>query len=345
MRASQQRQRRGGLIRWRGWTDLTVWAPAAPPPQPFPAPPIGPTAQPCMLQTVSRPLGGQRQVSLSTELGACWHHGFAGFHGTSPPLKTGHALASPNSSSQALQVLEFWTPSPPTLTPASSTRPWRGRQTSPAGGNKESRSQCGIPSSHGASGMVQHSNPLRTFCAFRGSMGSSNRGIYGQIYPNGRTAAKVLLNTGAVEVPLGADADGTSRGTTPRQHTSRWIPLLQADKFKHTSPVSPSRPSGSHASIFFASFYSSSFPGGWQFPQPYPQPDHLSTAKETPKRQHREETPGYLWVSCPPPKRLSMPLKCQMPSRVLIPDADVPKPLDFFCFLPPSFILLVLDFV
>lgn len=234
MRASQQRQRRGGLIRWRGWTDLTVWAPAAPPPQPFPAPPIGPTAQPCMLQTVSRPLGGQRQVSLSTELGACWHHGFAGFHGTSPPLKTGHALASPNSSAQALQVLEFWTPTPPTLTPASSTRPWRGRQTSPAGGNKESRSQCGIPSSHCASGMVQHSNPLRTFCAFRGSMGSSNRGIYGQIYPNGRTAAKVLLNTGAVEVPLGADADGTSRGKTPRQHTSRWIPLLQADKFKHT---------------------------------------------------------------------------------------------------------------
>lgn len=231
MRALQQRQRRGGLIRWRGWTDLTVWAPAAPPPQPFPAPPIGPTAQPCMLQTVSRPLGGQRQVSLSTELGACWHHGFAGFHGTSPPLKTGHALASPNSLSQALQVLEFWTPTPPTLTPASSTRV---RQTSPAGGNKESRSQCGIPSSHGPSGMVQHSNPLRTFCAFRGSMGSSNRGIYGQIYPNGRTAAKVLLNTGAFEVPLGADADGTSRGKTPRQHTSRWIPLLQADKFKHT---------------------------------------------------------------------------------------------------------------
>lgn len=68
--------------------------------------------------------------------------------------------------------------------------------------------------------------------------------------------------------------------------------------------------------------------------------DHLSTAKETPKRQHREETPGYLWVSCPPPKRLSMPLKCQMPSRVLIPDADAPKPLDFFVFFPrPLFFL------
>lgn len=110
MRASQKRQRRGGLIRWRGWTDLTVWAPATPPPQPFPAPPIGPAAQPCMLQTVSRPLGGQRQVSLSTELGACWHHGLCGVLWNFSLLKTGHALASPNSSSQGQQVLEFWTP-------------------------------------------------------------------------------------------------------------------------------------------------------------------------------------------------------------------------------------------
>lgn len=47
------------------------------------------------------------------------------------------------------------------------------------------------------------------------------------------------------------------------------------------------------------------------------------------------------WVSCPPPKRLSMPLKCQMPSRVLIPRRRCPKTLwFFFVFFPrPLFFL------
>lgn len=112
MRASQKRQRRGGLIRWRGWTDLTVWAPATPPPQPFPAPPIGPAAQPCMLQTVSRPWAASVRSACPPSSGPA---GTMALRGSLEvwnfsPLKTGHALASPNSSSEARQVLEFWTP-------------------------------------------------------------------------------------------------------------------------------------------------------------------------------------------------------------------------------------------
>lgn len=167
-------------------------------------------------------------------------------------------------------------------------------------GKTKSR-ECGIPSSRRASGMVLHSNPLRTFCASHGSMGSSNRqiGVYMAKYIQMDAQPPKCSSTLALSrFHWGLTPTGQSRGKTPRQHHHRLI-FLQADKFKHTHhQKAQSSPEQHHQAgqvavrlLFSASFYSSSFPGGWQFPQPYP---HLSTAKETPNRQHRKEAPGYL---------------------------------------------------
>lgn len=252
-----------------------------------------------MLQTVSRPLGGQRVRSACPPCSAS-----AGTMALRGPPTEDRAQGThwhrqtlvvvPGTASRGgLDSHQTST----TPTPASSTRPWRGRKTSPAGGNKESSSRCGIPSSRRASGMVQHSNPLRTFRASHGSMGSSNRqiGVYTAKYiqmtmaaqPPKRSLSRFhwgLTPTGQVE---GKHQENTKK--TPRQHQDN-ITMDSSSKLTNsstltltTSTASPSRPSGSQAYIF-ASFYSSSSFGGWQFPQPYPQPDHLSQLQK--KRQN-----------------------------------------------------------